>query len=163
MNNVACERPSYHFRSVFEDLSYHQVSIVRYSTHRSAYTPYGLLPEKEFLLSSFRMEGFNLKSLKRGRTLIHFLRSNSGLLCKCLSLLTSIKDKISLISASYFWHIMCSLLSRAVDSTHLIVFPPFQAPSGGGLGKPPANSVEKGIVRSGSTLFVPNSNFVKKR
>jgi hypothetical protein len=35
---------------------------------------------------------------------------------------------------------------QAVDSALLHADPPFKAPSGGGLGKPPASSVKKGRV-----------------
>jgi len=35
---------------------------------------------------------------------------------------------------------------QAVDSAHLHADPPFKAPSGGGLGKPPAISIKKGRV-----------------
>ena len=44
------------------------------------------------------------------------------------------------------------LLNRAVDSAHLHVLPPFKAPSGGGLGKPPANYV-KGAGSNYSAFF----------
>jgi hypothetical protein len=39
--------------------------------------------------------------------------------------------------------------------------PPFKAPSGGGLGKPPANYVKRGRVSSGSALFVLHSKQTK--
>jgi hypothetical protein len=45
------------------------------------------------------------------------------------------------------------LPAQAVDSAHLHVSSPFKAPSGGGLGKPSTNSVEKGMLRSDSGLF----------
>jgi hypothetical protein len=45
-----------------------------------------------------------------------------------------------------------SFSGQAVDSAYLHE-PPFKAPSGGGLGKPPANLVGKGMFRSGSGLF----------
>jgi hypothetical protein len=38
------------------------------------------------------------------------------------------------------YHMLFS--GQAVDSAHLHVLPPFKAPSGGGLGKPPTHSVE---------------------
>ena len=39
----------------------------------------------------FKLEDFNLKSTKSGRTFLHFLGSKSRLLCKSLPVLTSIK------------------------------------------------------------------------
>jgi hypothetical protein len=46
------------------------------------------------------------------------------------------------------------LLNQEVDSVPFHVPPPFKAPSGGRLGKPPADDVKGGRVSSGSAPFL---------
>jgi len=42
----------------------------------------------------------------------------------------------------------------AVEYAHFHVSPPFKAPLGGGLGKPPSNFLEKGVANSAYTSFL---------